>query len=386
MSARISTESDGCPQPRAGASVAGCRSVLMVGTNLAGKGGIRAVVQGYLEGGLFQRFEGVYVATHRYGTRWDKLTAALLGWRSIAAHLRKMDAPLVHVHLASHASFWRKSVVCLMSRLAGRPYLLHVHGGGFLNFYERESGPVARGCIRNVLRNAVLVIAVSAQWRERLLKICPDANVEVLTNAVALPDLAQRSTQRDSDPTVLFLGDLNRGKGVFDLVAAFARIANRFPRLRLVFGGVGSGEEVQRLASDLGVGHRIVLAGWLDHERKRDALSRATIFALPSYAEGMPMALLEAMSWELPVVATSVGGIPQLIANEYNGLLIGAGDVAGLAAALARLMDDEALRQQLGAGARRTVETGFTLESALAQLDQIYRRFGIASRREDTLP
>src|SRR5579862_8776726 len=98
------------------ARVTPCRSILMVGTDLAGKGGIRAVVQGYLDGGLFERFPGVYIATHRYGGAWTKLSAALSGWWRVARALRKLDAPLLHVQMASRASFWRKSIACLMAR------------------------------------------------------------------------------------------------------------------------------------------------------------------------------------------------------------------------------------------------------------------------------
>ena len=360
-----------------------CRSVLMVGTDLAGKGGIRAVVQGYLDGGLFERVAGVYIATHRYGSVRTKLTAAIGGWWRVARALRKLDAPLVHVQMASRASFWRKSVVCLMARAAGRPYVVHLHGGEFLQFYQQESGPLARGAIRQVLANAALVIAVSEIWRERVLKICPTAAVEVLTNAVALPDLTRRRAELERTevaPTVLFLGDINRGKGTFDLLRAFAQVAGRFPHLRLVCGGVGSIEEVRRLAAQLGVAERLDCPGWLDPERKRAALEAATIFALPSYAEGMPMALLEAMSWGLAAVATPVGGIPQVVTDDRNGLLIAAGDVDGLAAALTRLMSDPALRQRLGAAGRDTIESGFALPTTLARLTQIYRRFGIEPR------
>ena len=81
-----------------------CRSVLMVGTDPEGRGGIRSVVSGYLEAGLFDRFEGRYVTTHRNGGRWTKLTAALGGWVSVITLLRSLDTPLVHVQCSSRAS------------------------------------------------------------------------------------------------------------------------------------------------------------------------------------------------------------------------------------------------------------------------------------------
>lgn len=383
---QTTAESGDCENLATRAAAAPCRSVLMVGTDLAGKGGIRAVVQGYIDGGLFDRVNGIYIATHRYGSTWAKFTAALRGWTAVAMQLRKLDAPLVHVQTASRASFWRKSVVCLMARAAGRPYLLHLHGGEFVQFYESESGALRRRYIRNILRNAQLVLALSEQWRERLLRICPAAQVEVLTNAVALPELDRRPARRDGAACVLFLGDVNRGKGSFDLLRAFAAIAPRFPGLRLLCAGTGSLQEIRRLATQLHVADRVECPGWIGPERKRAELAAATLFALPSYAEGMPMALLEAMSWSLPVVATCVGGIPQLITNERNGLLIAPGDVEALAAAIERLMNDPSLRQRLGTAARATVATSFTLDATLTQLTQIYSRFGIEARAWGRMP
>src|SRR6201999_3685487 len=96
-----------------------CRSVLMVGTDLDGMGGVRAVVRGYLDGGLFERYDCVYVASHRAGSARVKIFTAVKAWVRVALLLRKLDAPLVHVQAASRGSFWRKAVVCLMARCAG---------------------------------------------------------------------------------------------------------------------------------------------------------------------------------------------------------------------------------------------------------------------------
>lgn len=361
-------------------AAATCRSVLMVGTHLEGMGGIRAVVQGYVDGGLFDRIPCTYVATHRYGPAWVKAGAALAGWSRVAVLLHTLDAPLVHVQLASRASFWRKSVVCGLARLARRPYLLHVHGAEFMQFYEEESRPAAQRIIRAVLANAALVIALSEQWRARLARICPQARIEVVTNAVPLPDLGGARRGEESRPTLLFLGEVSRRKGIYDLVRALARTAERVPRLRLVCGGVGDIEGIRRLAAELGATDRVECMGWLDAQRKRAELARATAFVLPSYAEGMPMALLEAMSWGLPVIATPVGGVPQVIGHEANGLLVQPGDTDALAAAIVRLMESPAERARLGAAARATVAARFSLQASIERLLEIYRRFGIEPR------
>ena len=363
-------------EPRAAA----CHSVLMVGPAIKGMGGIRAVVQGYKDGGLFERVSCTYVATHRGGPAWVKLLAAIRGWTQVAMLLRTLDAPLLHVHMASHASFWRKSVICLLARLTRRPYLVHVHGGGFQKFYEEECSAPARRIVRAVLGNAALVFALSEEWRGRLARIAPRASIEVLTNAVALPPIRSLRPPAQRSLTILFLGDIIPQKGVHDLVRAFAQTASEQPRVKLVCGGAGAVAEIRRLADGLGLADRLECPGWLQAERKEAELAGATMFVLPSYAEGMPMALLEAMSWGLPVIATPVGAIPQLITPGINGLLVPPGDLGALAAAITRLLREPSLRNDLGAAARATIEARFSRAVMIEQLLGIYGRFGIEAR------
>jgi glycosyltransferase involved in cell wall biosynthesis len=358
-----------------------CRSVLMVGTDLNEMGGIRAVVQGYVEGGLFERYNVTYVPSHRYGSVWRKVLTACKAWMKVAYLLHALDAPLVHVHTASRGSFWRKFVVCLLARMAGRPYIVHLHGAEFADFYGKEAGPVARRLIRSTFAHAAVVIALSEEWRGRVLRICPTTKVAVLHNAVPIPDASLLRDDSSSTQTLLFLGHLMPHKGIYDLVRAFANLAPSFPAARLVLGGVGQAEELRRLATELNVSERVSCPGWLKGHDKSSALADSTIFILPSYAEGMPMALLEAMSWRLPVIATPVGGVPQVVESEVNGLLVEPGDVEGLTRALARLLEDTGLRQRLGEAARKTVETRFALGQALGQLSEIYRRFGLEATR-----
>lgn len=357
-----------------------CRTVLMVGTDLRGMGGVRAVVQGYIDGGLFDRIDCTYVATHRYGPPWTKVWAAITGWARAAVLLVRLDRPLVHVHLSANASFWRKSVVCLLAGLARRPYLLHLHSGFFPDFYERQSGPLARRLIRQTFARAAVLIALSEQWRSWLLEISAASRIEVLPNAVSLPDLSRVRRSEASGSTLLFLGDISASKGVFDLVRAFARVSTEFPRLRLVCGGVGAIDELRRLCDQLGIGERVHCPGWLDADRKSAELAAATAFVLPSHAEALPMALLEAMSWRLPVIATPVGAIPQVIEHEANGLLVSPGDIEGTAAAIARLIRERALASRLGAAARRTIEESYALDTSVERLLALYRGFGIEPR------
>lgn len=352
----------------------------MVGPGIEGMGGMASVVMGYIEAGLFDRFRGTYVATHRGGGFWRKLQAAVVGLSQVVIEIFRLDAPLVHVMVATRASFWRKSLVCLLARAARRPFLLHVHGSEFMQFYDKECSAAGKWIIGRVFSRAALVLALSEEWRSNLLRICPNMKIEVLPNGVALPEVRHPPASPVPPTTILTLGRLGRRKGTYDLVRAFAAIAPRLPGVRLVCGGDGDIEEVRALAQELGLEDRVICPGWVGAERKRTYLAESPVFILPSTAEGMPMAVLEAMSWGLAVIATPVGGIPQVIQHDRNGLLVEPGDIDAIAAALLRLMSDPALRERLGTAARATIEARFSVALTVERLGAIYGRFGIAAR------
>jgi glycosyltransferase involved in cell wall biosynthesis len=357
-----------------------CRCVLMVGTSPDVRGGISTVVRGYHSGGLFRRFDIQYVSTHRDGTALQKALAALKGYMAFSRLLLTAAAPLVHIHLASRASFWRKAVVCMLARLRGRPYVLHVHGAEFSKFYHEECGAFSKRIVRGVLERAALLLTLSGQGQELLKLIAPRAPVQVLPNAVQLPDLMPKRAGAAPPMRILFAGRIGARKGAFELLSAFARVATKFPSVTLVCAGDGESTRLKQLATELGLAERVECPGWLSSEQMVHELQRASVFALPSHQEGLPMALLEAMARSLPVLTTPVGGIPDLVANDQNGILVTPGDVDAIEAALVRLLESSAERERLGAAARATIVERFSLDATLERLAALYRLFGVPER------
>jgi glycosyltransferase involved in cell wall biosynthesis len=351
----------------------------MVGTSPDVRGGISSVVRGYYNGGLFRRFDIRYIPTHRDGTAVQKAVTALKAYVAMAGLLLTADAPLLHIHLASRASFWRKAVVCAMARMRGRPYVLHVHGAEFSKFYHEECGAFSKRAVRGVLERAALLLTLSGQWQEALKRIAPGAIVQTLPNAVPLHEVPPRAAA-DAPLRILFAGRIGARKGAFELLQAFARLAPKFPSATLVCAGDGEGAELRQLAARLGVADRLECPGWLKPEQMAGELQRASIFALPSHQEGVPMALLEAMSRSLPVLTTPVGGIPEVVENDRNGLLVTPGDVDAIEAALERLLQSSDERERLGAAARETIAERFSLDATIERLAALYRFFGVPER------
>jgi glycosyltransferase involved in cell wall biosynthesis len=121
---------------------------------------------------------------------------------------------------------------------------------------------------------------------------------------------------------------------------------------------------------------RVEVLGWITGADKLTRLQQAAVFALPSFSEGLPMGLLEAMAAGLPVLATPVGGIPEVITDGVEGFLVDPGDVGALTDRLSRLLSDENLRGRMGRAARHKAEALFTVDVILPQLEQLYTRLG----------
>lgn len=345
--------------------------ILMIGTALSGKGGIAAVVSVLDQDGLFER-EGVrYLATHAEGSRASKARVALAGfWRTALACLTERPA-VVHAHSASHASFFRKSLLLLIARRCGARTVFHLHGGGFRDFATIESGALARWWIRHTLEASSVVIALSSGWAAFLAGFAPKAIVRVVPNSV---DVARLASSLDEEAgRILFLGRADSAKGVDELLAAVAALAPQFPGIRLAIGGDGDLARLRARAARLGIEQRLDVLGWIGPRDKADQLARACVFCLPSHAEGLPMAMLEAMAVGKAVVVTRVGGIPEAVADGDNGLLVPPRDVPALTAALGRLLADQSLRARLGARARDSVAERFSTAVVGATLSDVYR-------------
>lgn len=342
----------------------------MVGTDPAGKGGIASVVTVWINEGFLQKQKIVYVCSHVSDSTLSKTIAIL---RALTQVIRRcvLDRPtIVHVHSSSHASFIRKSVILAVARAFGCKTIFHLHSGGFHQFATVESGPLMRLWIRHTLRRSTRVFALSESWADFLAKIAPGAVIEVLPNVVPVYPRASNSLQEAG--RILFLGLIDKNKGIFELLHAIARMKVLFPEIKLAIGGEGAVDAVRALARELKIEKHIECLGWIGPEQKRQELARASIFALPSYAEGLPMAMLEAMAAEKAVIATPVGGIPGVIEDGFNGLLVPAQDVHALTAALEKLMSDSELHDRIAIHARKTIEARFSADIILTKLNELY--------------
>lgn len=349
------------------------RLIIMLGTAPETMGGVSAVVNVYRQAGLFDRWPIVYIPTHRDGTRTKKILTFILAWFRFCGLLITGRVGWIHVHSASRASFWRKLAFLVPAFLGHKIVIFHLHGSAFPEFYENECGRISKWLIRYVLRHVRVRIALASLWKTWLEQVS-GLPVHVLFNPVVIPGLPLH--KESPIPVLLFLGRLGTAKGTFDLLRATHQLVQSFPDLKLVCAGDGDVEGVRRYAHELGIGQNVVTPGWVRDKDKEHLLGEAWVYVLPSYSECLPMSVLEAMAAGLPVVTTTVGGIPDAVTDSVEGLLVEPGDVALLERSILRLLRDNELRARMGEAARHKATQRFSAESVVAQLELIYREIG----------
>jgi len=344
----------------------------MLGAAAETRSSIAAVIDAYRAHGLFKRWPIDYLPTHGGGGPARNAGLALKSLRDLGILLARHRRLVVHLHTSARA-FLRDTVFMSAALGARCPLVLQLHGGGF----ERLSGSwVARG----FLERTACVIAPCESLRGWVRSVARNAHALCVPSPVSVEPLAADAAR---PPLVLFLGRLEASKGVFDLLEAVSALRAAVPDVRLVCAGDGERIAVARYAERLGIADAVRFTGWVGPSGKRALLESAAVFALPSYDEAMPVSLLEAMSAGVPVIASPVGGIPEVVADGVSGYLVAPGDKVSLERSLRRLLLDRALGQRIGAAARETARLRFSPERALPQLEDIYRALGLAAAGAD---
>lgn len=333
-------------------------------------GGILSVIEGYQRDGIFDRWDVEFMPTHEKGSLPTKLREFVKAIFHVFILAVKGRIALLHCHVSMRGSFWRKSILASLGRSFGIPVILHLHGSETKLFYNSLPA-FAQRLISRQLTLASAVLVLSESWRLFVLEVAPKAHVIVLPNYVELPEPAARPIN-NAKINVLFLGLVGDRKGVYDLIEAFAAAVKNVPQLFLRIGGNGDVDKAKALIRKLGLEANIECLGWVSGEAKIDLLREADIFVLPSYNEGLPVSILEAMSWSIPVITTTVGGIPELIEDRVNGFLISPGNISALQNLLEQLGSDPAIRRRSGMAGRASIQKQYSKEVILPKLASLY--------------
>jgi len=293
----------------------------------------------------------------------------------LAAAIRKARASITHIHTCSGFSFWRSLLDVHIAHLAGCRTVLHIHGAKFAQFYD-GAGIVGKRLIRTSLTRPNVVVALSRSWHDTLRRIAPRAIVRTIENAVHVPD--EPPTGRHAGPRrFLLLARMDIWKGVDDLLEACRILRGRGQDFELTLAGpegsAGNADTIGARIKQLGLDASVRCVGEVRGGRKNHWLRWADVYVQPSHNEGMPIAVLEAMAHALPVIATRVGAMPEIIEPGRHGLLTPPHDPQSLAEAMGRLAAAEGETcRRMGSAARTLVRTRFSLTRLRSDLVELY--------------
>lgn len=339
--------------------------VLVIGTSHKTRGGITSVINAHKNGKQWTKYHCKWIETHiDKGAIW-KLFYLLKGWLQFIILLPYYD--LIHIHTSEPPSAIRKCLFMPLAKLLRKKVIVHFHAFS----PETTINSKYKYVYKYLFGKADCVIVLSQLWKNYV----NDAfnlgdKVRVVYNP-CISEVSDNTYQKKKQ--ILFAGTVNARKGYADMIKAFAKIAREYPDWKIVFAGNGEIKQGEELAKSLGIESQTVFLGWVNGKAKDKVFKESEIFCLPSYAEGFPMAVLDAWAYGLPVITTPVGGIPDIAEDGKNMLLFNAGDTEKLAYNMKTLIDNEDLRNQIINESIKLAKTTFNIDTINKQIESLYQ-------------
>lgn len=332
-------------------------------------GGISAVVQywsDYIENLQYYptyRLSNVFIRTWWFCSSLVRLTARMLFDKNIK---------ILHLHTAADGSFWRKAQLVKLGHALHKKVILHVHASRFKDFYN-ESSTKKREWIKDVLDKVDVLIVLSESWKKWFTEIGINGDkIIILHNITPYPTIIQEAKVQDGKIHFLFLGEIGKRKGVFDILNAISKNRSFFEKkLQLRIGGNRNEKKLLETIKKYELENIVFFEGWVGGEKKIELLNWADLYILPSFNEGLPISILEAMSYGLPIISTPVGGIPEVV--KGNGVLVTPGNIKEIHDAIKKYIDNPLLIEKERNISLKMVET-YLPDFVMNQLKNIYEK------------
>lgn len=278
---------------------------------------------------------------------------------------------IVHIHSASKGSFIRKVIIAMIAKSYNKKVIFHMHGGQFKEYFEHLKW--SKSFFLNILNKFDLFICLTNDWRLYYEQELGLKNVMVLGNPINIsPNIVKKPLNKVLN--LLFLGSLNQNKGIFDLLDYLeTNVYFKTQRINLSIGGTGDVDKLMNKINNSLYSNQIIFLGFIEGDLKAEAFTACDIFILPSYYEGLPVSILEAMGYAKPVIATRVGGIPSVVNNNTNGWLFKAGNFNELDPILDEIIENRFPLEQYQNNAYN-IASNYSSDNILSRLSNEYTK------------
>ena len=316
--------------------------VLFLGVSKKTKGGMTAVLVSYDKYIENMRFIPTWKLGNKLVKSWYALQALVRTWFLLTFEKR---IKIVHIHGAANASFDRCKLFIRLAKKCGKKVILHEHAADFVEYYYDSDDKQG---------------------------ITDTLKIHVLNNIVSPPEIAPDKHTEDGKLHLMYMGEISKRKGGFDLLKAIVDNKEYFAdKLLLRMGGNEVDGDIKAYIRENGLESFVTYEGWIAGQKKIDCLNWEDVYILPSYNEGLPIAILEAMAYSHPIISTPVGGIPEVIKTGENGILVKPGDTVAITEAIKFYIENHDAISKQGDKAYSVVQDFFP-EKVFGDLKKIY--------------
>lgn len=339
--------------------------VLMLGNDASVKGGITSVISQLLKyewkkDGIEMDFIPTYIEANTFG----KIIFFIKSYIKVVKRILVDKPDVLHIHMSYKGSFVRTYMLHVLCNMVGLKKIIHLHGSEFSKWYYSCNVFMQKN-IRRVMRSSEVFIVLGKEWESRIKEIEPETRVMVVNNTVPIP--SQMCSWNSEKKVILFLGVLIQRKGLkelFDAIALLKKKEKLPESIEVIVAGSGKEEEnLKEQVKNLKLDDVVRFIGWIGREQKEELFLKSNMLVLPSYNEGLPMVVLEAMSYGVPIIASDVGDLAEAVLQGENGFLVKAGDVQELAETILRLLElGERQWESYSKKSRMITETKFSDE------------------------
>lgn len=341
--------------------------VLFLGPGRKTRGGITSVINELEKTIIWEKFHIKWIETYIDRGIFLKIFYFI---KSYVVFLFVLpNAKLIHIHLSEPVSAIRKYFYFKTAKLFRKKIIVHFHAFSTdTTIYGRR-----KEIYRKLFSEADIIIVLSEIWKEQVGNFLNNFDkIKVLYNPCS-PIIKLNNNYRKEN-IILYAGILNKRKGFIDLLDAFALIANKYKEWKIIFAGNGDITQGRLISAKYKISDQVEFAGWISGDEKDKLFQQASIFCLPSYAEGFPMSVLDAWSYGLPVITTSVGGLRDIVIHNENALIVKPGDVINLSNNLEELMTCDNMREKLAAASTKLSLEVFNVNKISNEINDLYEQ------------
>lgn len=339
--------------------------VLVVGPGRKTRGGITAVIKVLEQTEIWNKHNCRWIETYIDKSALLKLVYFI---KSLIAFLFLLPFyNTVHFHISWTVTAYRQSFFFIYAKLIRKKIIIHIHSGAE-PIIESRAVPV----YRYMFKHADVTIFLAEVIKEEIEKHFEINHGKVIYNPCLLKLEVIDTDSTAKELLILFAGTVTKSKGIFDLLKAFSQLAKNNPKWKLVVAGNGEIEKGEILAKKLNIEDQVLFTGWISGDIKAKYFGKASIFCLPSYTEGFPMAVLDAWAHGIPVITTAVGGLPDILEHGENSLVFEPGNIRKLVENMETLISSRELRQKLSKASIHLSRDLFDTQTFSLQFDELY--------------